>query len=528
MQYTNIISPSILKQQKTEQDLFDVLYNHSLIDGNIMYMGRLAQRAAVLFPSKIALIARERTITYQELYARAIQVSALLQAKGVKPRDRVLLLWENSIEFYIAYFGIVQIGAVVAPLNVFLQAREIMHILNDAQPVAMIVSDELRAKLVDITDEQLPPLIRQKDIDLTNPVTTQVQDFAIVDLLPDEMVALLYTSGTTGFPKGVMISSRNIITNIAQGIARIGLGIDENERIFCILPLFHSFAQFTCLWAPFLTCSTVIVVARIDRRYLLDGLKHKPTIFLGVPALFGLLSLLKTAPLDSVKYFVSGGDALPDKIRAAFALIYRRKIGSGYGLTETTPLVASDLMDEAARTNTVGTLVCGIQAQLRGDNGTPVAQGLVGELWVKGDNIMLGYYNAPEATAQVLQDGWFCTGDLAYFDTENRLVITGRSKDLIVNKGFKIYPQEIENLIMGHSLVIRVGVIGREDKTAGQVPIAYVQVRELSPTLEQELADLCIKNLASYKNPRGFILTTKNLPTTATGKVDKKRLHEVD
>lgn len=528
MQYSNTITSEILARQKTEQDRFDLLYNSLVHENKLLFLGRLAERAAALFGDKTALIARDGTISFAQLFARASKVSELLRARGVKPRDRVLLLWENSIEFYIAYFGIVQVGAVVAPLNVFLQEREIMHIIADAQPVALIISDELRAKLNDIPDDRLPPQVTSADINATASAHAVSPDFYISDLDPDEMTALLYTSGTTGFPKGVMTSSKNIMTNVAQALARIGFAIDERERVFCILPLFHSFAQFCCLWAPMLAGATVIVVPRIDRRYLLDGLKHQPTIFLGVPALYGLLALLKTAPLDSVKYFVSGGDAMPDKIRAAFGLIYRRKICSGYGLTETTPLLAADLDDHAVRTNTVGTMVCGIQSQLRDEQGALVGPGQVGQLWVKGDNIMLGYYNAPEATSAVLQDGWFCTGDLAYFDADNRLVITGRSKDIIVNKGIKIYPQEIENLIMSHAAVIRVGVVAREDAAAGQVPVAYVQVREESPAITQEIINLCTRNLAPYKNPRAVIVTAKNLPATATGKVDKKRLHELD
>lgn len=528
MKYVPFLTPTFFKDTKSEQERFDKLCNAAKIDGKIMYIGRLAQRAAFLAPDKIALQCKDQTITFKELYQRSIAISNLLKKMGVQPRDRVLLLWENSIEFYIGYFAILQMGAVVAPLNVFLQEKEILHIINDSQPVALIISDELRERLATVTDAQLPPLIKQSDISLEKPVPQEVEDFTITDLEPDEMAALLYTSGTTGFPKGVMTSSKNIITNVMQGIARLGIGVDENERLFAVLPLFHSFAQFTCVWGAFLSCSTVIVVQKIDRRNLLDGLRQGPTIFFGVPALYGLLSLFRTAPLETVKYFVSGGDALPDKIRAGFALIYGRKIISGYGLTETTPLVAAQLEDVAVRTDTVGKLVVGMQARLLDETNADAPHGSIGELWVKGDNVMLGYYNAALATEAVLKDGWFATGDLAYFDKENRLVITGRSKDLIVNKGIKIYPQEVENVLMGHPLVIRVGVIGMGENKAEQVPVAYVQVKEVSPNIEKELQKLASKSLAGYKVPRSFIITSKNLPTTATGKVDKKRLSDLD
>ncbi len=522
--YPPMPDASVLNEGLSEQQLFDVLYAASLFNNKLLSIGRLLQRAAFLSPAHIALVYKGQSISYHDLYARSVALSRLLKERGVQKKDRVLLFWENSIEFYVAYFAIAQLGAVVAPLNVFLTEPEVVHIIADSQPRLMIVSDELHARLKDNNYSSDLPLIRLTDF----PAAASEQEadsFEVVDLEPDEMAALLYTSGTTGFPKGVMISSKNAITNVIQGISRLKLGLLPGERLLGILPLFHSFAQFACIWGAFFTSSTVIVVPRIERRYLLEGLRHEPTIFLGVPALYGLLVLLKNAPLDSVKYFVSGGDALQDKICAGFELVYRRKICSGYGLTETSPLISAHLEDEAASAPTVGPLVVGIQAQVRDEQGQPLPAGSIGELWVKGDNIMLGYYNAPEATELVLRDGWFNTGDMVYFDEQDRLVITGRLKDVIASKGIKIYPQEIENVIMSHPLVIRVAVIGREDKAVGQVPVAYVQVREITPTLEQELQELCRKNLAPYKIPRSFVCTTESLPLTATGKIDKKRLN---
>ena len=336
------------------------------------------------------------------------------------------------------------------------------------------------------------------------------------------MAALLYTSGTTGLPKGVMLSSRNIFVNVIQGIAP--LSFTTQERALGVLPLFHSFAQTTCVWGSTLLGCSVIVVPKIERRHIQEGLQLKPTVILGVPALFGLLCLMRNASFGSVKYFISGGDALPDRIRAAFALIYNRKLCSGYGLSETSPALTADMDDESAPTNTVGRPLVGVLLSIRDEKNNEVSQGEIGLIWASGEQIMLGYYNAPEKTAQVVVDGWFNTGDLGYIDEYGKLVITGREKDIIVNKGFKIYPQEIENIISSHPLVIRVGVLGVEDEAAGQVPVAYVQIRQAQEGIEKQLRELCVHNLASYKVPRHFICTTDNLPTTATGKVDKKRL----
>ncbi len=208
---------------------------------------------------------------------------------------------------------------------------------------------------------------------------------------------------------------------------------------------------------------TVIIVKKIERRAILEGLMHKPTVFLGVPALFGLMCLMKDASLDSVNYFASGGDAMPDKIRGGFEMIYQRKIAAGYGLSETSPVLTADLDDVTEPTDNVGRPLIGVEIEIRNDKGISVPQDMIGQIWVKGDNVMLGYYNEPEKTAQVIKDGWLDTGDLGYIGRQGKLIVTGRVKDIIVNKGFKIYPQEIENVILMHPDVIRVGVVGIPD-----------------------------------------------------------------
>jgi len=509
-----------------EQKRFDQLYKDITQGGPIPYLGRLLQRAARSMPERTALMYEDTAITYAQLYYHATQFSRTLHDRGVKPRDRVLLLFENSPAYYIGYFGILQIGAVIAPLNNFLQEQELAHIIEDAKPVLIVVSSALRVHVEAATTKKNILLLTEHDMTLGKPVPHVMEHFEVIDLPPEEMTALLYTSGTTGFPKGVMLSSKNIITNLIQGITRFELSPDD--RIFAVLPLFHSFAQNTCVWVPMLVGCTIILVPKIDRRAVIKGLEHKPTVFLGVPALYGLLCLMKTAPLGSVRIFVSGGDALPDKIRAGFALIYRRKLCNGYGLTEATPLVSGDVSEELTSAASIGRPLVGITIAIRDDAGNQLPQGTIGQLWIKGDNIMLGYYNAPDMTQSVLHNGWLSTGDLAYLDHKDRIVITGRYKDLIINKGCNIYPQEIENIILMHPNVIRAGVIGRQDLDQGEIPVAYVQTKEDDAFLADQLEKLCAKNLAAYKVPKVFICSTQALPTTATGKVDKKQLRKLD
>jgi len=512
----------MIQPKQNEEQFFKETLDEITKDGRLLYVGNLLQRAAQKFTEDVpALIYKDEPITYQELYARASALSKLLKEQGLQPRERVLICFENSPEFYVAYFAVLQAGAVVAPINTFLKEKELAHIVSDAQPRFIITSSDRKPLFEQTNGGNLPPIITEQD--MPTPGASFTPDEPI-ELEPDEMAALLYTSGTTGLPKGVMLSSRNIITNTLQGLTRLQIGY--KERIFGVLPLFHVFAQAACVWSALFVGATVILVPKIDRRYILSALKHEPTSFIGVPALYGLMCLLKTAPLGSVKFFLSGGDAMPDKIRMYFELLYRRKICNGYGLTETSPVISIDCDDVAQPTNVVGKPVFGVECEMRDEQLAALPEGQIGELWVKGPNVMLGYYNAQEQTEKVLRDGWFNTGDTMYIDKNGKLIITGRTKDLIIHKGINIYPQEIENVILGHPNVIRVGVIGKKDNTHGEIPIAYVQLRQEEEGIEEKLRALTSHQLAPYKVPRSFICSVEELATTATGKVDKKVLRK--
>jgi acyl-CoA synthetase (AMP-forming)/AMP-acid ligase II len=500
--------------QPEEQQFYE-RYHACIKDGKLMPASSFLQQSAFKTPDAIALIYEERSMNYRELYNCAVYVSRLLQRRGIQPGDRVFLFFENSINFYIAYYGIWQTGAVVAPLNTFLHPKELEYIIQDAEPKALVVSKKAEALFAHCG----VPLITEDEF--TQAHDQALAPFKIPALDAHAMTVLLYTSGTTGFPKGVMLSSNNIITNVIQGVIR--LNGTSSDRIFALLPLFHSFAQNACVWNALYLGAVIIIVPKIERRALTKALVHKPTIFLGVPALYGMLCLLKNLNLDAVRHFICGGDAMPDKIRASFELIYQRKLCNGYGLTEASPVVAAYVEDSLVSTNTVGKPLVGITVALKDEEGNQVLPGDTGILWIKGDNVMLGYYNAPEYTAQIMDDGWLDTGDLAYVDKQGFLVMSGRFKDVIKNKGINIYPQEIENVIMTHPAVLMVGVVGKIEEGVGEIPVVFVKLRSPAKNIEQELRALCSNALASYKVPR-TITILEELPLTALGKVDKKKL----
>lgn len=523
-------NPNSQKQQPKKSTQYNERFNsnYSLLfdSGIFIFAGTLLQRAAKKFPQLTALICKDIPMTFEQLYVHSLAITKQLISLGVKPKDKVCLLYENSITYYQAYYGIWQTGAVIVPLNTFLSEHELEHILKDCNATAIILSPEFAKKfnaslfatikVIELSDDH-QATVNQK-------MSSADLEYVIPYLEPNEMAALLYTSGTTGFPKGVMLSSKNILTNVAQIITAVN--VSSNDCLLGVLPLFHSFAQNISIWTTAFLGAKTIILPKIERKWIIDGLKHRPTVIIAVPALYGLLCLLRDIDVSSVRYFVSGGDALPDKIRALFEMVYRRKLCNGYGLTETSPFISADTQDTLKQTNTVGKVGFGIECSLRDESNNEVSHGRIGILWVKGDNVMLGYYNAPEATAEILKDGWLNTGDFAQFDSENRLVIAGRFKDLIIHKGFNIYPQEIENLLINYPGITKAAVIGMADEQVGEIPIAYIVIKDVPSTLEQQLKHYCMKNLASYKVPRHYIVL-EDLPMTPLGKVDKKRLRKL-
>jgi long-chain acyl-CoA synthetase len=531
--FKNILS--VFRRQKTEKEYYSEIEKNFLVNGKLIYAGQLLQLACKKFGSKTALICQDQTINYNELYFRSVLLSNKLKNLGVVSGDRVLLYFENSIDFYIGFFSIVQLGAIVVPLNVYLHEKELSHIVKDSGAQLAIVSNGMMPTWNKLSEKQLipvqdlPKVLTQDEIDWQSavPANSENLPFTIVSKKPEELCVLLYTSGTTGVPKGVMLSSNNVLINAMQAYARLHLiGKQDEERFFSVIPLFHSFAQCVCVWLPVMIGSCTIVVKKIDRKLILEGLTKKPTIFVGFPALYGLLCLLKTAPLNSIRIFVSGADMLPDKIRSAFATVYGRKICAGYGLTETSPVVAMNYHNNLQPTDFVGEPLVGIECQIMDDAENVLPAGQVGNLWLRGGNVMMGYYNCPDATAKVLKNGWVNTGDLSTLDSLGRLTVKGRSKDLIIHKGFNIYPQEIENVLLAHPMVLRAAVIGKEDPLSGQIPVAFVALKSPVVGIEKNLLELCSNNLAQYKIPRKFICM-EDLPLSPTGKIDKKQLQNL-
>lgn len=506
-----------MKQVKEVHQRFDKLVSLLSSNGVLKHPNLLLNRAAELWPDRTALVCENNSITFRELAHRAAYLAEILvRDKSIMPDDRVLVLYENSIDFFIAYHAAWMTGAIVAPLNIFLSEKELEHIIADAQPKLIITSPTLCKK---VAEQTRVPVICDDLMMITADAIKQNTHFTPQSPAISACTLLLYTSGTTGLPKGVMHSGESIMTNCLQAIANFE--ITSQERLFAALPLFHSYMQNVSVWCALVVGAMVIIIPRITRTALLRGLKHRPTIIPGIPQLFGLFCMMKKISFPNTQLFVSGGDALNPVIKLGFELLFNRRIINGYGLTETAPLIAVNIEDTHAPTHCVGRPFLGIDVAVR-INGKDVPTETIGTIWVRGKNVMLGYYNAPQATADVMKDGWFNTGDLGYIDQSGRIILSGREKDLIVNKGIKIYPQEVEEILAKHPNVQLAAVVGLQ-RDGTEVPIAFIVPHKMTTGLEKELRHHCQELLAPYKVPQQFYLRDK-LPQTATGKIDKKTL----
>lgn len=504
----------------TEQEKY-TLTCENVFGDEPLYAGRLLERAARHWPKRTALICQGVQLTYAELFKQALSISAQLEKAGIGPGKRVMLLYENALNFYRAYHAVWQVGAVIVPVNTMLHPNELALIITNAQPDGLIISSTLHEKYKSVIST-ISYVITS--VDLERYIQQTAKTVNLQNLTPNDLCVILYTSGTTGTPKGVMLSSENILVNCIQASARFT--VYPTDSFLAVLPLFHSYTQNSCVWFSTLFGLKTIIVPKIERTLLQEALNYNPTVIFGIPQLYGLFCLLKTLEFPRVRYFMSGGDLLPNKTRMLFELIYRRKICTGYGLTEASPFISIDIDDTLKAPDTVGQPFVGIECSLRDEDSVELPSDATGILWIKGKNVMLGYYNAPELTASVLVDGWLNTGDIAYFNESGKIVLYGRQKDLIKSKGVKVYPQEIENVLLSHPLVTAAAVIGLQTEEE-EIPVAYVSVRTQAMAdtalFEKELRELCASHLASYEIPRRFYIR-HTLPMTATGKVDKKAL----
>jgi long-chain acyl-CoA synthetase len=483
-------------------------------------------------PYRPALVEAEGTWTYAQLTHRIAETAVWLRSLGVRPGDRVMIIGENCRTFVAVLLAAAQLDAWPVPVSARLSAREVDEIRNHCRARRVVyltaVSPHASAHAqrhgAVVTDApKLGPLILG---DLNEEAEPEPLDIDI----RNRVASLIYTSGTTGVPKGVMLTHGNLLF-AASGSAKIR-GLTPDDHISGILPIAHVAGLSVGVLGALLSGATLHLSSRFDPKATLKALEaDQLTVLLGAPAMYALLveyaklKGLQSLRLPALRIISSAGAPLHASLKSAVETLFGLMMQNAYGMTECSPNIAQTRIETPRKDTSVGPVFPGVEIKLVGPDGQCVSDGAVGELWVRGPNVMKGYYRAAQETQAVLNgDGWFNTRDLARLESGN-LFIVGRSKDLIVRFGFNVHPAEVEAVLSAHPGILRCAVIGRPAQgTAGdEEVVAFIQAREKSSLTIADVAEHAARHLAPYKRPSQIVLTTA-MPVTSTGKIIKDEL----
>lgn len=465
-------------------------------------------------PAHIALDG-DVEITYGQLAETIRRFRNLLYREGVRKGDRVGLYCANRPGFIYTYMAVISLGAIIIPINNSLVDREVDFILKDSGS-KLVVSDvplTVSCRVIDLHDY---------DYEAKDGPLEEAPPFPS-DLTEDDVCALVYTSGTTGSPKGAMLTHKNLISNVEQFTKQV-IFMPE-DKVLCILPMFHCYGLTTVVNSSLYHHSTIVILRFKSPSEIINTIvEHSVTIAIMVPPIYNLLARKgEPSVMETVHDFISGGASIPQPVAKAFYDRFGRPVREGYGLTEASPVV-SVLPENKPKYLTSGPAVPGVEAMILTENGGPYVPGTVGELLVRGDNVMKGYWNKPEETKKVFtEDGWLRTGDLAYMDEDSYIYIVDRLKDLIIVNGENVYPGEVEDCIYEVEGVGECAVVGHPDPLRGQAVWAYVVMKDGYEYDENKIRKYMAGNIATYKIPRRFI-PMDALPKNATGKILKRAL----
>jgi len=489
-------------------------------------------------PRKNVILIENEKVSYRDFLEKTDRLARSFEVLGIRKGDRIALICPNSIEFVLSIFAASKVGAVIVPINTMLKNEEYRYILEDCGAKILITGSKLVQEVGELV-YQLPALENVIWID-SNPlegpshlimeelVSSHAHSSFAADTALDDTAVIFYTSGTTGYPKGAMLSNRNIFSNLLAAQKRFGL--NNNDRFIVYLPMFHSFTFSIMVLLPFFSGASLVIVQSIlpFSNIIKQTLLKRVTVFMGVPDIYNALIRAKLPWyflwFNSIRCFISGGSALSEDTLRRFKSIFKRAVMlEGYGLSECSPAVAVNLTHRS-KPLSVGLPLDDYEVKIVNEEMVEVPVGEVGELIVRGDCVMQGYLNNREATEETIQNGWLRTGDLAKVDDEGFIYIVDRIKDLIISKGLNIYPRQIEEQLMLLPSVKLAAVIGISDPHSGEVPLAFIELEEGYG--EEEVANIKTelkKHLAAFKIPK-TITVVESLPKTATGKVLKRLL----
>jgi long-chain acyl-CoA synthetase len=493
-------------------------------------------------PNKPVIFIDDAKVTYRQFLKKVDAFARFLEITGIEKGERIALIAPNCEEFVITVYAATKIGAVVVPVNNMLKAIEYEFILNDADARLLVTSNRYAKETAELPDttgvEKIVWVDDAPKLDERNIMFDEVLDThphaeeQVPAIGLDDLAIIFYTSGTTGNPKGAMMSYRNLFSNMVAGQERFG--ITPKDRFIVYLPMFHSFTFTVMLMMPFYAGSSFVIIRNLFpfSNIVKQTLLKRVTIFMGVPDIYNALIRAKLPWyflwFNAVRLFISGGSALNADTLHKFARVFKRAtMLEGYGLSEASPVVSVNLMQQQ-KALSVGKALNGYDVKVVDEEMVELPLGQVGEIIVKGDNVMLGYLSKPEETAQTIINGWLRTGDLGKMDEDGFIYIVDRMKDLIISKGINIYPRQIEEELVKLDYIKTAAVIGVSDGKNGEVPEAFVELEEgtdpRSVTQGRVKSDLK-SHLANFKIPKS-VNFVEELPKNATGKVLKRVLKE--
>ncbi|WP_062355302.1 long-chain-fatty-acid--CoA ligase [Bacillus kwashiorkori] len=544
-------------------NLYPDSISHALTYENKSLQSMLADTAKK-YPDKCAVHFMGKELTYREIYEAALKFSNYLRKIGIQKGDRVAVMLPNTPQSIISFYGILLAGGIVVQTNPLYTEREIAFQMKDSGAKAIVALDILFPRITKVQNETdlqhiiitgikdflpfpknlLYPFVQKKQYGFTVKVEHSGNNHLFKEILRrseleeleqtanfDEIAILQYTGGTTGFPKGVMLTHKNLTANVKQCAEWLYRAKEGEEVVLGALPFFHVYGMTTVMILSVMKALKIVLLPKPDPDTMLKTIQsQRPTIFPGAPTMYiGLLNHpdLSKYDLSSIDSCISGSAPLPVEVQEQFEKITGGKLVEGYGLTESSPVTHANFLWDGERIKgSIGVPWPDTEAEIRSlDTNEPLPPGEVGELVVKGPQVMKGYWNRPEETAQTLRDGWLYTGDLGYMDEKGYFYIVDRKKDMIIASGYNIYPRDVEEVLYEHPAVKEVVVAGVPDSYRGETVKAYIVVKEGASVTEKELNEYCRKHLAAYKVPRIYEFRDE-LPKTAVGKILRRQLVE--
>ena len=500
-------------------------------------LGALLTDAARKRPEHPAVWEAGTTTSYADLERRANALAGFLARNAIRPGDRVALYCINSVDFVIAYFGILKCGATVVPLNLLLHPNEIRYMIEDSGAAGIIAHAAVAEQLAPISDHLQTLRVRVA----TGPSRPLGDAFLLPEILragqeeappapPDvdpagHVAAILYTSGTTGRPKGAMLTHRNLLSDVRS--AGLMIRIEPDDVVVAVLPMFHAFCATACLLLSVEKACTMAALPKFQPDLLFEAVRAaRATIFMGVPSMYAVMANMpetRAGDLSSLRFCISGGAAMPVEVLQRFESRYGVMIYEGDGPTECSPVTSVNPVGGRRKVGTIGVPLPDVEMKIVDDDGRELPRGQVGEIVVRGPNVMKGYHNRPEETRAAFFDDWFRTGDLGREDDDGYFTIVDRKKDLIIVNGMNVYPSMVENAIYRHPAVAECAVVPEPHKLHGEVPRAVIVLREGATCSVEEMREHCRSHLGRHEIPR-LIEFRDALPKSATGKILKREL----